>query len=183
MKLSHIITLRDMATAMGTMKKAQAEITDGVIIGITSKTGGPYTADLPSIGSVFFINGKYKLAVDAIVYDKHVGDSGKVYEGENRLILVEFNPDTLLFTGDRTNVGFKSVNKADHVGTIWAFIKKFDDNAAAARRKELLAEQARQRAIELANQKAREEARIAASQQRQRLAKSREQLDILNLFC
>ena len=187
--------LRDMATAMGIMKKAQAAVTDGVVIGITSKSGGPYTADLASIGSIYKINGKHKLAVDAIVYGDHYSESGATfYKGENRIVLIEFDPKTLKFTGNRTNAGFKSLDKANHLGTIWAFVDAFDKEEAArvaaeqraarlAARKEAERQAAAKRARLAAQREAERKAHAEYLATQKRLQKSSLNMDLLNKFC
>jgi len=162
--------LRDMATAMGIMKKAQAAVTDGTIIGISTVSGGPYTGELLSVGSVVQLQAGPALLVDAIAYGDHYAvhndPSATFYKGENRFIAIVFDPKTLKFTGKRSNVGFKSVTKAQNLGTIWAYVKAFDDNAAAVK----------------AASAARDARAAEARASRARVAKSTIQESILNSF-
>ena len=162
--------LRDMATAMGIMKKAVADVTDGNIVGIDSVSGGAYMADLKSVGEVVVINKKHKLVVDAVAYPAHCaveGDtSSKFYPSAIRCIIIEFDPATLAFTGKRTNVGYDAIQKASLVSNIWNFVTDFDTAARAAKAAEVVRAQ---KAKKLREQKA-------------RASKSNLQKSILNSF-
>lgn len=115
------MNLRDLAVAVKVLKEIVANSTDGLIIGVDTLSGGPYTGDLPAIGTILVINGNHKVVVDAIAYGDHEnGDN--FYPGTNRLVLVEFDPDSLEITGKRTNAAFKAIDKADNLGMIFDYV-------------------------------------------------------------
>lgn len=115
------MNLRDLAVAVKALKVATGDATDGLIIGVDTLSGGPYTGDLPAIGSVLAINGKHKVVVDAIAYGAHKnGDNS--YAGTNRLVLVDFDPETLEMIGNRTNATFKSIDKVQNLGMIFDYV-------------------------------------------------------------
>ena len=125
------MNLRNLAVAIKVLKETVANATDGLVIGVDTLSGGPYTGDLPAIGTILVINGRHKVVVDAIAYGDHYnGDN--FYAGENRLVLVEFDPATLEITGKRTNASFKSVDKATNVGMIFDYVIKREEEIEAA---------------------------------------------------
>lgn len=146
-------SLRTFASALKIMKEFVAGNTDGTFIGVDTVSGGPYTGELQSIGSVFMLNGTPRVAVDAIAYGDHVGTKDKFYPGTNRFIVLEINPDDLTFTGKRTNVDFNVIDKAQKLGNVWEYVMKVEaEKELAAKR---LAEKAAKRAREAAAAKKR----------------------------
>jgi|LGVF01.2.fsa_nt_gb hypothetical protein len=126
------MNLRELAVAVKALKVATGNATDGLIIGVDTLSGGPYTGDLPAVGSILkMAGGKTKVVVDAIAYGDHNND-GNFYPGTNRLVLVEFDPETLEITGDRTNAAFKSINKAQNLGMIFDYVVAREEEIFAA---------------------------------------------------
>jgi len=143
------MNLRDLALAIKMLKETVADATDGLVIGVDTLSGGPYTGDLPAIGTVLVSNGNHKVVVDAIAYDREPDDK---YDPENRLVLVEFDPETLEITGKRTNAGFNSINKSEVLGMIFDYVVKREEEIYAA-----------SEAARLAEEKAAREAKAAAT--------------------
>ena len=94
------MNLRNLAVAVKALKEATGNATDGLIIGVDTLSGGPYTGDLVAVGSILQMKGgKTKVVVDAIAYGDHNND-GNFYDGANRLVLVDFDPKTLEIIGN-----------------------------------------------------------------------------------
>jgi len=126
------MNLRDLAVAIKALKTVSADALDGIIIGVDTLSGGPYTGDLVAVGSVLRMKGgAFKVVIDAIAYGAH--DNGdNHYVGTNRLVLAQFDPDTLEITGPRTNATFASINKAENLGIIFDYVTAREAEIAAA---------------------------------------------------
>ena len=110
---TQIVNVKEIATILAQLKGLTASSQDGNVVGIDSVSGDNYFHTMPSLGTIYVgADGQHRIIVDAIAYDRHVGESGKQYLAANRFISVAFDNTTLnIIPGTRRNIDFDALKK------------------------------------------------------------------------
>ena len=105
------VKVTDIVNAIANLKTFTAASQDGAVVGVDSVSGDDYFQNMPCIGTIYIGKDKlHRIVVDVLAYPAHVGDSGKKYADENRMISVAFDPKTMLvLPGTRRNNGFSAM--------------------------------------------------------------------------